>query len=1353
MRSNINSVGIIILTLILSLADINLFANDYTKSDDGITIIKSDTRDLILTYKPVFNDLRTIITVNGEETYLPDISGVIEDFQQSGEPLQLVMRNNITVPGSDKFELLDYEVKSIRSYEVKMAPGPTLLKNLGEEEYKINPELYKSGPPDWVSLNYTGIARGTYLSELNLTAARYNTSNGKIEIPGEIYIHIRFYPEEANFSNSYSEPASPISLNYKEAKSWKTNTFDINYKTNRNKSNSQLSGPSGKWYKIEITSEGVYKIDASTLSDKGINISRDDVNTIKIYGNGGLELSEDVEDGKNSALNEQEIIVNTNSSGDLSSIIFYASPAWGFEYSKSEGFKHYFNHYAQFKSSKKNIQDEVVYYLLTWGSEEGKRATETASPEGDADYSPKSYIRSIFFEEDLENGYPGYGAGRMWLGGPIYPSVTYTNVLQNLDRDGQITYKYSLGQVADGDCVFKIYENNNYLSYLRIDSNSEIYVKQGDVTIDATMIASDNRSELKIEYVPDVTTGTSYFDWYEIHYPRSFVPINNELSFFTDPDLSGISEYNLNNFSGTIYGYDVTDVQNPKLLKNDANTGGMFVFKAEHEEDNPKRFFVSSNMKKPASIESFTIENLRTNHANTDVIVITHKSLLSSANAFKEYREANSNLSVSVVTTQSIFNEFSYCTPDPTGIRDFISNAYYNWDTKPKYIVIWGDGHYDFRSISTSTTNFVPAYQKPAKETGLLDDMDAYATDDYYVKVEGSGYHTDIPIGRITVDKPETGDWMVEKIAHYEHNSSLDSWRTTITLLADDSQKGSNGFDGSDHTRNSENIADELPDYLKQNKIYLVEYPRENLAGGLRKPKVTEAMVSTVNTSGTFLMNWMGHGNPRVWAHEEIFERSTTVPLMHNMDKLFFTCAGTCDFGRFDMTDTKSGAEEIVLSKYGSSIGILSATRGVYGSWNEEIIQLFYHYLFTRNENTGKFDLLGDVLQNVKQHRINTSNDSKFYLLGDPTMRLLIPDQQVRIDSINGVYVAEIDTAIQLKALSDITISGTIIDSYSKEILSGFNGMATLTVLDCEENINVEDIDGSIHNIDKPGGALNRGSYQVTNGAFTASFIMPKDISFANDSGSIYVYAVDSVQNLFAMGESNKIIIGGIDDQGRVDSLGPIVDVYLETRKFLNGDIVCSSPLLIIDLADESGINTTGRGIGHRIEAWMDDDPLSTDLTDKFANSPTDSKAGTVEDYLFDLSKGKHKLKVRAWDVLGNYTIEEVEFVIIPDEERIYISELYNYPNPVEQSGSTIFKFIHNIVPPFDAELSVYSRDGRLIKTINQTISSSYEGEITWDITDSQGCSIPSGVYLYQLILTSGDGTSGKKSAILNYIK
>jgi len=100
---------------------------------------------------------------------------------------------------------------------------------------------------------------------------------------------------------------------------------------------------------------------------------------------------------------------------------------------------------------------------------------------------------------------------------------------------------------------------------------------------------------------------------------------------------------------------------------------------------------------------------------------------------------------------------------------------------------------------------------------------------------------------------------------------------------------------------------------------------------------------------------------------------------------------------------------------------------------------------------------------------------------------------------------------------------------------------------------------------------------------------------FSDSLGRIFAYAI-SQDNRYAKGSNRKFMIDGIDNSTIEDTVPPVIKIYVDSRNFKNGDIVSRNPMLIVDLLDDSGINTTGLGIGHNLEAWIDDSPASISL-------------------------------------------------------------------------------------------------------------------------------------------------------------
>jgi hypothetical protein len=183
--------------------------------------------------------------------------------------------------------------------------------------------------------------------------------------------------------------------------------------------------------------------------------------------------------------------------------------------------------------------------------------------------------------------------------------------------------------------------------------------------------------------------------------------------------------------------------------------------------------------------------------------------------------------------------------------------------------------------------------------------------------------------------------------------------------------------------------------------------------------------------------------------------------------------------------------------------------------------------------------------------------------------------------------------------------------------------------------------------------------------------------------------------------------------------------------------LVSEKPVLYVDLADSSGINTSGSGIGHRLEAWINNSAQSKDVTEFYSSKLDNYREGTVEYRLESLPHGKNFVRVRAWDTFNNASTAETYFEVT-SSDQLRISEVMNYPNPFARNTS--FTFRQNQLIPLNIRIKVYTLAGRLI----QSLESSSQGEpfirVPWDGRDRDGDLVANGVYLYKLIVRTVDG-------------
>lgn len=1295
-------------------------------------VIESNNDYILFSYSTEFQGFTEVRTADNFVTYTPKIKEAYLNGGVAGTPMKFTHYELIAVPDESKFKVELISKPQVDEINALMTPVRDVLSNDNlQSGYRIGESYFSYSYDNPFKFEYIGIVGNHKVIRASFDVAYYDNNLSSIIIPKEFVVKVS-YNSKVNISkNSKTKSHFGNFLNRSIADNWNLTLQDK--RKNKFLADEKIYSD-GEWFKIKIDKDGVYKLTQSQLTSFGINIPKDKINTIKIIGNGGHPLSELPSIGKNNKFNEQEIIVNTTQNGDLSDIIFYASDTRGFEYVNG-GFQRYLNWYS-----------DNNYYLLTWGGDEGLRAKESDII-GEVVNKPTTYYHKIYNEDELFNPY-GAGGGRQYLGKP-FTNTMITNVLQNLDRSQKVYYKVSIAHTASTNANVEVSENGIKLSpsiYLASSAGYTI----GDIEwktygIDGNKISSDNRSKLELKYNGD-GINSGYLDYYEIHYPREFLAISNELEFWSDPKMSGITEYNIRNFSSSSkYAFDITDLSNPKLIKNYANDLDKIIFKSIIETNKPRRYYLTSDLKSVSSIEKITMNNLRGTKFNKDVILITDEGLLSSANKFKEYREANSNFKIGVFTTQDIYNEFAAGLPDVVALRDFISNAFSNWETQPQYVVLWGDGHSDYRNITYKAKNFAPPFL--SIDTTFLSETNSTSYDDFYVRVNGDDAQIDLSIGRIPVKSNEEGLDFINKLDTYEHKSDIGNWRERITLVADDSKGGdTQPPDGNDHVEASEELANlgVMADFLVD-KIYLPEFETIYTANGRRKPDANNAIISALRDKGTAIINWTGHGNPTVWSHESVFAQNTSIKELNNINRLTFFCAATCEFGRYDQTTGVTAAEELLFSSKGGAIGVFAATRLVFASSNAALNELFFDHLLSKDSVSNKYKTLGNVLFDVKQIR-NLSNDEKYLLLGDPTMKLILPENNVVFEEINGIRLDKNNDMIDLEGLSQITLKGKITNPQN-DIISNFNGNILFTIFDGDEAISINEI-GVTYKFSKYGGILSNSSFKVENGHFEANLYLPKDISYSQNNGRLFAYAVTSDNLQDAKGNYNKFYVSGVGENNNNDNQGPEINLFVDSRAFQNGDVVSSQPNLIVDLEDPIGINSTGNGIGHRIEAWLNDGAKSIDLSNSYATSLDNSKIGTSQAILKNVKVGLNKVTVRAWDIFNNFSIKTAYFNIKGDANDLWLGDIKNYPNPFE--FQTAIQFRHNLEIPFDANINIYNINGKLVKSISQTLYNKYADEVNWDGKDEDGVPIISGSYYIQVNLVNKQNEKITKSGILS---
>ena len=1186
-------------------------------------------------------------------------------------------------------------------------------------------------------------------AEIKLDASVYTTKKQKRGMVS--FIPIRKNKETGKFEKllSFSLQVMPTAVSERNTRSAATPSV--------NDSISVLT--TGKWYKIAVTTDGVYKLSYAFLKNLGIDVDALDPLKIRVYGNGGGMLPKLNSAPRAVDLTENAIAVEDGGDGKFNKedyVLFYGQGPnrWKYDSTGIPAFKHIMNLYS----------DSTFYFInvdqpLTT---KAKRIDQQFSTTQPFTHAVTSFDDYAFHENDNQNL---INSGNQWFG-EFYDNISSYDFSFNFPfiEPTPATVKVNMAARNDEVSLFSAscQSGTATLSVLPVNFGSYEYAQTS-----STYFNFNPTNPVVTVNVTKQTVGAlGWLDYVEVNVRRKLTMSGDQL-IFRDANSVGsgrIAKYSLS-INTPVKIWDVTDPSNVHL-QSVSGSASLNEFTLPAEELKEFLAFTGASYLTPVACGSVENQNLH-GLKKIDYVIVVHPDFYAEAMQLAAIHEKEDKLSTVVVTPQQIYNEFSSGAQDITAIRDFVRMLYNKGNNAtewPKYLLLFGDGSFNNKKGSKGNTNFIPTYESD-NSTNLTS---SFVSDDFYGLLDDTegvfspnsqGEVVDIGIGRFPVKTKAEAQTAVAKIINYiktgippstttttcltNQASSFGDWRNIVCYIADDD-------DVNLHVKDAEELSDSVRSTNKEyniDKIYLDAYKQESTPGGERYPDVNEAINKRIE-KGCLILNYTGHGGEVGLAHERVVDVSqiNNWSNINNMP-LFFTA--TCEFSRYDDPNRTSAGEYVFLNPKGGAIALFTTVRLVYASFNADLNLSFYKYAF--RPINGEKPRLGDIFHEMKSEATNLNlNSRNFSLLGDPALRLSYPKYEVVTDSINGsaVTIASSDT---LKALALVTVTGHIADGNGA--LTNYNGVLYPTVFNKVQRVttlsnnpsNSNSTGGSpAYTFDLQKNVLYKGKASITNGYFKYQFIVPKDIAFQYGIGRINYYAENGNED--GNGYYDKIQVGGVSDSTKVDKIGPEVRLYMNDAKFISGGITNEKPNLFAVLKDDNGVNTVGNGIGHDITAILD---ANTDhsivLNDYYQADLNSYKSGTIVYPFKDLSPGTHTLSLKVWDVHNNSSIATTEFVVASSGE-LALDHVLNYPNPF--TTKTQFFFEHNqCCQLLNVQLQVFTISGKLVKNISKYVNAdSYRSDpIEWDGRDDFGDKIGKGVYIYRLKVKTNQGAAAEK--------
>ncbi|MFW6367272.1 MAG: C25 family cysteine peptidase, partial [bacterium] len=480
----------------------------------------------------------------------------------------------------------------------------------------------------------------------------------------------------------------------------------------------------------------------------------------------------------------------------------------------------------------------------------------------------------------------------------------WTKLVASEGKSGAENFAFAVDSpAADGEAALLVHLHGGSEANADADQRVEIELNGSSIgtatwdgkvrhtaqlTFDAKLLIEGEKTLTLTARLPEgVKHSMTYVDAFDLIFPRHYGASNGQVKFFAD-DNDGIS---VGGFQGEdIRILDVSRSQHPLQVTHAdilaERDGG---YRATFAPTNPRGQYAAFT---PASAlaaeESEPGRNglLSAPSNAADYVIITVPEWVSTVQPLADWRSSE-GLETMIVTTDQIFNEFGHGEPNPRLIRQFLSTAFRRWTTAPRYVLLVGNGTYDYRGATGADDNLIPAAMTRTEEGMLPSDM-------MLGDVVGNDAVAEIAVGRLPAISANQAADMISKIIDYE-TTREENWNNDAMLAAGKTDAA------GDFKSNLETLRNAVFAERRTTSIY---------ADG-DSETAREAWIDGMNR-GTRLVGYVGHGGFDQLADGNLFA-AADVETLDNGAALPIVVAATCHAGNFAEAGRTSLAESLIL--------------------------------------------------------------------------------------------------------------------------------------------------------------------------------------------------------------------------------------------------------------------------------------------------------------------------------------------------------------------------------------------------------------------------------------------------------
>ncbi|MCX7829606.1 MAG: C25 family cysteine peptidase [Acidobacteria bacterium] len=525
-------------------------------------------------------------------------------------------------------------------------------------------------------------------------------------------------------------------------------------------------------YRISVNQDFTRKLTKSYLDSLGVNLSSVDPRKIHLFSR-GVEIPIYVQGEEDGVFNDSD------------AIIFYGQ-----------------------KLSIKNrvtwnggdFTDTNIYLLFGDDSNGLRMSVLDVSPSNPSYPLTTTFYSNVIFETNNQMSWADHFRpnGELWFWAP---GLYYVAGLGEKNR----TISLNLPHPVSNSDTFSIqiaeagFNNVNHILDAKINSSSYQRLTFSGKTISnlnysfvQNQLNSSGSNTLTIRIPSSQTVNDNQIvDTISVSYLRTTEADSGSLMI---EDSGGNKRYIANGFSAEPLIFDLSNKHSqtglyfPMFCRNASYLSGQVTF------DYPdlglsRKCFLTTNFSLPTSIEQIQSRNLQDANLGCKFLILTHPDFHPSGSdqVWQNYltkKNQQFGNDVMWIDIQEVYDNFSYGIFDPTAVKSFLTYAKINWREFPTYLLLIGDGSYDYKNYLGDPTfkNWVP--------TMIIEDVNDtshqgwLASDAYFGDIDGDGY-PDLSIGRIPVRTYSELAGVLNKIMSYEEQTVIPSWRKTQFFVAD----------------------------------------------------------------------------------------------------------------------------------------------------------------------------------------------------------------------------------------------------------------------------------------------------------------------------------------------------------------------------------------------------------------------------------------------------------------------------------------------------------------------------------------------------------------------------------------